>query len=84
MIFDNFKQNDCQRFTEFRILAFVLLSNCYSHTKIAALGGEAVKHSAVTLLALSAVATTTVAHGAPELVVFIQTAFGNEEGWMSC
>ena len=33
------------------------------------------KHSAVTLLALSTVATTTVAHGAPELVVFIQTAF---------
>ena len=48
------------------------------------------KHSAVTLLALSTVATTTVAHGAPELVVFVQTAFGNEEGgchvsrWSAC
>src|SRR6185437_1335844 len=37
--FNNFKQSDCKRFTEFRILAFVLLSNCYSHIKIAALGG---------------------------------------------
>jgi hypothetical protein len=83
-IFNNFKQNDCQRFTEFRFLAFVLLSTCYSHTKIAALGGEAVKHSVVALLALSTVATTTVAQGAPELVVFVQTAFGNEEGGMSC
>jgi hypothetical protein len=26
----------------------------------------------------------TVAQGAPELVVFVQTAFGNEEGGMSC
>jgi len=43
-----------------------------------------VKYSVVTLLALSTVATTTVAHGAPELVVFVQTAFGNEEGGMSC
>ena len=42
------------------------------------------KCSVVTLLALSTVATTTVAHGAPELVVFVQTAFGNEEGGMSC
>ena len=42
------------------------------------------KHSAVTLLALSTVAATTVAHGAPELVVLVQTAFGNEEGGMSC
>jgi hypothetical protein len=42
-----------------------------------------VKHSVVTLLALSTVATTTVTHGAPELVVFVQIAFGNEEGGMS-
>jgi hypothetical protein len=43
-----------------------------------------VKYSVVTILALSTVATTTVAHGAPELVVFVQTAFCNEGGGMSC
>jgi lipoprotein-anchoring transpeptidase ErfK/SrfK len=32
-----------------------------------------VKHSVVTLLALSTLATTTVAHSAPELVGFVQT-----------
>jgi hypothetical protein len=70
-IFNNFKQNDCQRFTEFRILAFVLLSNCYSHTKIAALGGGSCETQRSEALSLSTVATTTVAHGSPELVVFV-------------
>jgi hypothetical protein len=37
---NNFKQNDCQRFTEFPVLAFILLLNCYTHTKIAALEGK--------------------------------------------